>query len=78
MVYKANNIETTAITNPTGLYYKAWFKMRKDGKQVTIVGYYATYLKILFQWHQGGTQKGITTWLVSCQEILGESYGNTT
>jgi hypothetical protein len=40
-LYKSNNIETTAMTNPMGLY-KAWFKTKKDGKQKTIVGYYAT------------------------------------
>jgi hypothetical protein len=41
-VYKSNNIETTVMANPMGLY-KAWFKTRKeDGKQVTKVGYYAT------------------------------------
>jgi hypothetical protein len=42
-VYKSNNIETTVMVNPMGLY-KAWFKTRKDkeGKQATIVGYYAT------------------------------------
>jgi hypothetical protein len=40
-LYKSNNIETTTMTNPMGLY-KAWFKTRKNGKQATIVGYYAT------------------------------------
>ena len=38
-VYKSNNIETTTMTNPMGVY-KAWFKTHKDsgGKQATIVG----------------------------------------
>jgi hypothetical protein len=32
---------STVMANPMGPC-KAWFKMRKDGKQATIVGYYAT------------------------------------
>jgi hypothetical protein len=42
-VYKSNNIETTVMVNPMGLY-KAWFNTCKDeeGKQTSIAGYYAT------------------------------------
>jgi hypothetical protein len=40
-VYQSNNIETTMMANRMGLY-KAWFKTRKDDKQATVVGYYAT------------------------------------
>ena len=40
-VYRSNNIETTTMTNPMGLY-KAWLKTRKDGKQMTIVVYYGS------------------------------------
>ncbi len=38
-VYKSNNIETTLMANPIGVY-KAGFKTRnKEGKQRTIVSY---------------------------------------
>ena len=46
-VYKANNIESTAITNPLGLY-KAWKKNRdKNNKSYTIVAYYSTLANTL-------------------------------
>ena len=39
--YKSNLIETTAMTNPMGLY-KASYRGLKNGKKGIIVGYYAT------------------------------------
>jgi hypothetical protein len=52
-----NNIETTAMTNPMGLY-KAWMKTRNEhNTTVTIVAYYATSPNTLPTTPPGGNSK---------------------
>jgi hypothetical protein len=70
-LYKSNNIGTTAMANPMSLY-KAWFKTQKDGKQATIVGYYATKPNTL-PTSPGGNSK----WCYNMVSLLPRSTWNS-